>query len=326
MPPPFSQRPDGLNILLTIDLEDSLIEEIRAVSDEVTVIQPENRDRILDVISEIDIVFGGISPPSLFERAARLRWVQCPAAGVDGTLTPQLAASEVILTSAKGYVGVHLAEHAMALLLALTRGIGRAVRSADWAQKWPIRNASWELLGRTMGIVGLGGTGRDLATRASAFGMRLVAVDPEPVETPECIEACWSMDRFDDLLEQSDVVAICAPLTPETEGMFDRDAFRRMQPHALLINVTRGRIVNEDALLEALREGWIGGAGLDVTPVEPLPSDHPLWKMDNVVITPHTAGASPERDRRTTELFCQNLRRFMAGQPLLAVIDKEKGY
>lgn len=314
-----------MNILLTIDLEDSLIEQIRSVSGDVTVIKTENQDQVRDVIGEVDIVFGGIDP-SLFEGASRIRWIQCPAAGVDGTLTPQLAASEVILTSAKGYVGVHLAEHAMALLLALTRGIGRAVRSADWGQKWPIRNDSWELLGRTMGIVGLGGTGRELAVRASAFGMHLLAVDPEPVETPDCIESCWSMDRFGDLLEQSDVVAVCAPLTPETEGMFDRDAFRRMQPHALLVNVTRGRIVDEDALLEALREGWIGGAGLDVTPVEPLPSDHPLWKMDNVVITPHTAGASPERDRRTTELFCLNLRRFLSDQPLLAVIDKEKGY
>ena len=314
-----------MNILLTIDVEDSLIEEIRSVSADITVIRPENQDRIRDVIGEVDIVFGDIDPHML-ECAPRLRWIQCSAAGVDGTLSPQLAASEVILTSGKGYVGVHLAEHAMALLLALTRGIGHAVRSADWGEKWPIRNASWELLGRTMGIVGLGGTGRDLAVRASAFGMHLLAIDPEPVETPECIESCWSIDRFGDLLEQSDVVAVCAPLTPETDGMFDRDAFRRMRPHAPLINVTRGRIVNEDALLEALREGWIGGAGLDVTPVEPLPSDHLLWQMDNVVITPHTAGASPERDRRTTELFCQNLKRFLANQPLLAVIDKEKGY
>ena len=165
-----------------------------------------------------------------------------------------------------------------------------------------------------------------MAARAAAFGMRVIAVDPESVDCPSCVEACWGMDRFAQLLAQSDVVAICAPLTPATEGMFDRAAFQHMQAHALLINVTRGKIVDEQALLEALTNKRIGGAGLDVTPVEPLPVDHPLWQMENVVITPHTAGASPVRIRRTTDLFCENLRRYRAGEPLLAAIDKSKGY
>ena len=134
------------------------------------------------------------------------------------------------------------------------------------------------------------------------------------------------MDRFDELLSQSDVVAICAPLTPETERMFDHAAFSRMQSHALLINVTRGRIVDEADLLEALENGQIGGAGLDVTPVEPLPKDHPLWQMRNVIITPHTAGASPLRIQRHVDLSCENLRRLLAGEPLACVIDKNKGY
>ena len=177
-----------------------------------------------------------------------------------------------------------------------------------------------------MGIVGLGGTGRDLADRAQGFGMRIVAVDTEDVEVPDNVEACWKRDRFYDLLEHSDVVAICAPLTAETEGMFDEQAFARMRSHALLINVTRGKIVNEQALIEALRKGVIGGAGLDVTPQEPLPEDHPLWSMENVIITPHAAGGSPNRLDRIVELFCENLRRLLAGQPLLSVIDKRKGY
>ena len=179
-------------------------------------------------------------------------------------------------------------------MLSLTRGIHTALRNQGWDNiRWPIRDASWELVDRTMGIVGLGGTGRELARRAEAFGMRVVAVDPEDVEVPPEVEACWGMDRFHALLEQSDVVAVCAPLTEETEGLFDREAFARMQHHALLINVTRGRIVDEAALLDALEGNLIGGAGLDVVPQEPLPEDHPLWKMDNVVITPHTAGGSP---------------------------------
>ena len=135
------------------------------------------------------------------------------------------------------------------------------------------------------------------------------------------------MDRFHDLLEQSDVVAVCAPLTPETNGMFDRDAFQRMRRGAILVNVTRGGIMDGPALIEALEQGWIGGAGLDVTPEEPLPQDNPLWRMKNVVITPHTAGASPNRDRRAVEQFCENLRRYIAGErPLIGEIDKGKGY
>ena len=156
--------------------------------------------------------------------------------------------------------------------------------------------------------------------------MRIIAVDPEQVEVPEAVEACWGMDQFHALLEQSDVVAICAPLTAETEGLFDQEAFARMRSHALLINVTRGRIVNEQALLAALAKGQIGGAGLDVVPQEPLPEDHPLWRMDNVLITPHTAGGSPNRDSRCVALFCDNLRRYLAGEPLVSVIDKRKGY
>jgi len=156
--------------------------------------------------------------------------------------------------------------------------------------------------------------------------MRVIAVDPEPVEKPDFVDEVWKMDRFYDLLEQSDVVSICAPLTAETRGMFNLEAFRRMKPHALLISVTRGKIVDEASLLQALEEGLIGGAGLDVTPREPLPQDSPLWDMKNVIITPHVAGGSPLRTDRAVELFCENLKRFLAGERMISVIDKRKGY
>ena len=189
-----------------------------------------------------------------------------------------------------------------------------------------IRKASWELIDRTMGIVGLGGTGRALADRAAAFGMRILAVDPEDVDVPDCVESCWKLDRFHEMLGVSDIVVICAPLTSDTEGMFDDAAFEAMQSHALLINVTRGRIMDEDALVMALRDGKIGGAGLDVTPQEPLPVDHVLWTLPNVVITPHTAGGSPNRDDRLLELIMCNIERFRRGDPLLSEIDKRKGF
>lgn len=314
-----------MNVLLRMNLIESLVDEIRRVDEKVRVVRVDSEEKALAVMPEIEVVCGEITR-ALFARRRKLAWIQSWGAGVDGLLYPELVESDVVLCSAKGFVGVHLADHAMALLLALTRGIHTAIRNPGWGPRWPIRDASWELVDRTMGIVGLGGTGRELARRAAAFGMRVVAVDPEDVEVPTEVEACWSMDRFHDLLEQSDVVAVCAPLTAETEGLFDRAAFARMPDHALLINVTRGRIVDEAALLEALEGKWIGGAGLDVVPQEPLPEDHPLWKMDNVVITPHTAGGSPNRDGRCVALFCENLRRYRDGLPLLSVIDKRKGY
>ncbi len=309
-----------------IDVDGALLDRVRAAAGDLEVIVTTDADRIEQVIPDVQVVLGDIGA-DLLRKAPNLRWVQSPAAGVDGALYPEFADSDILLTSAKGFVGVHLAEHAMGLLLAVTRGIGWAVRALDWEVKWSIRNSSLELWGLTMGIVGLGGTGRELAKRARAFGMRVIAVDPESVDLPEEVEACWRMDRFHDLLEQSDVVAVCAPLTPETEGMFDRDAFQRMRRSAILVNVTRGGIMDGPALIAALEQGWIGGAGLDVTPEEPLPQDNPLWQMKNVVITPHTAGASPNRDRRAVEQFCENLRRYIAGErPLIGEIDKSKGY
>jgi phosphoglycerate dehydrogenase-like enzyme len=265
-------------------------------------------------------------PPEAFANANALRWVHAWGAGAEGFLFPEFVKSDVVLTTGKGTAGVHVAEQAMALLLALTRGVGAAQNNRSWTQRKPIRAVVWELLDRTLGIVGLGGNGIALAQRAHGFGMRIIAVDPEPVAKPDYVEACWRMDRLPDLLRQADVVAICAPLTPATRGMFNRDLFGQMQPHALLINTARGKIVDEEALMEALTKKIIGGAGLDTLPREPLPNDHPLWRMPNVVITPHVGGGSPRRQDRIVGRFCENLRRFLAGEPLVGVIDKHKGY
>lgn len=312
-------------VLINTDLDAGLIRRIQDVSEDVVVISVSSEGEALEIMPEIDAVLGSVTP-AMFARGDRLRWVQNLGAGVDGVLFPEFVESDVLLTSAKGIVGNHLADHAMALLLALTRGIATAVRQPSFDQRWPIRAGSWELAGRTMGIVGLGGTGRALALRAAGFDMRIIAVDPEDVEAPDCVEACWKMDRFHDLLAESDVVAVCAPLTRKSAGMFDAEAFRRMQNHAMLINVTRGRIMDEDALVNALEQGQIGGAGLDVVPQEPLPEAHPLWHMPNVVVTPHTAGGSPHRVARTVDLFCDNLARHLQGRPMKSVIDKRKGY
>ena len=314
-----------MKILINTEITSEHRQQIEAVSEQLHIIEAQNSAEALRNIGDTDVVFGGFNR-TLFENAKQLKWVQVLSAGVDGLLFPEFVQSDVVLTSAKGFVGPHLADQAWALILGLLRGIGRSVRERTWDNRMSIRLATWELSERTLGIVGLGGTGIDVARRAQGFDMRTIAVDPETVDAPSFVHEVWQMNRFHELLAQSDVVAICAPLTPETHGMFNDAAFQAMQSHALLVNVTRGKIVDGPALLRALNNGSIGGAGLDVTPEEPLPTDSPLWDMPNVIITPHVAGGSPIRLDRTVGLFCDNLERILVGKPLLSVIDKEKGY
>ena len=315
-----------MTVVVSYPLTEAQLDRIRDAAGSLPVIVAAGGPQLAGAMPEADALFGRLTP-DLLERAPVLRWVQTQGAGVDGLLFPDFVATDIVLTSEKGYVGTHLAEQAFALLLAITRGVAEAVRHpGKWDHRMALRAASWELTDRTICIVGLGGTGRAVAERARPFGCRLLAVDPKPVPVPTGVEAVWRMDRLYELLEQSDAVVICAPLTPETRGLFNARAFAHMRAHAILINVTRGAIVDGEALLQALQAGRIGGAGLDVTDPEPLPPEHPLWRMSNVVITPHAAGGSPLRQDRVVDLFCANLRRFQAGDPLDGVIDKHKGY
>ena len=314
-----------MKILINTEITSDHRQQIQSVSADFRIVEPEDEVARLAEMPDTDVVFGDFNR-SLFEAAEHLKWVQVLGAGVDGLLFPEFVQSDVVLVSAKGFVGPHLADQTWALILGLLRGVGRAVRERTWENHMSIRSETWELAGQTLGIVGLGGTGIDVAKRAQGFDMRVIAVDPEDVDAPSFVHEVWKMNRFYDLLAESDIVSICAPLTAETHGMFDYEAFQRMKPRALLINVTRGKIVDERSLLRALDEDLIGGAGLDVTPVEPLPQNSPLWDMPNVIVTPHVAGGSPIRLDRTVGLFCDNLERFLVSKPLLSVIDKRKGY
>jgi phosphoglycerate dehydrogenase-like enzyme len=316
---------ERMKVLVDVELSEAQLERIREAAGDGTVVVATEPAEANREVRDADVVFGSFNP-ELFERGGRLRWVQTLGAGVDGLLFDDFVNTEIVLTSEKGYVGPHLAEHAFALLLAITRGIARSVRERTWDNRLSLRAECWELTDRTMGIVGLGGTGREVARRAAAFGMRVLAVDPESVPQPPEVSVLWRMDRFAELLRESDAVVICAPLTRETRGLFNLDAFRQMKRTAILINVTRGAIVDDASLVQALREKLIAAAGLDVTPIEPLPLGHPLWSMDNVVITPHAAGASPRRLDRAVDLFCRNLVSIRQGGGLESVIDKRKGY
>jgi phosphoglycerate dehydrogenase-like enzyme len=234
----------------------------------------------------------------------------------------------VCLTSEKGLVGEHLADHAFGLLLMLTRQLASALRHGpdSWNHRPEMRFKEIELTGATMGIVGFGGTGNAIAKRAVAFGMKCLAVDHDAVPASRWVDKLWLMDNFQKLLKESDVVSICCPLTNETLDLFDTDVFATMKESAILVNVTRGEVMKEAALIKALQTNQIAGAALDVAPREPLPADSPLWTMPNVVMTPHTAGASQFRAQRNMDRFVKNLERMINNDELEGVIDKVSGY
>jgi len=303
------------------------LKEIYVASGEGDIVVAADAEEAEQHWPDAEIALGTLNQET-FRRATNLKWLHSTAAGADMLMFPEMVESDVSLTGEKGLVGPHLADHAFALLLALTRQMRRAILEApkSWPSRAPMRKVMVELQGMTMGIVGLGGTGRSVAERAVAFGMDCIAVDNEDVAPSPHVRTLWGMDRFHEMLSRCDVVTVCCPLTKETRGLFDDAAFDAMKPGAYIINVTRGPIIDLDAITKAMQSGKLGGAGLDVHPVEPLPEDHVLWTMPNAVITPHTAGASQFRARRNVARFIANLRHWRNGEPLEGEIDKQKGY
>ena len=318
-------------VITDMTLPDVSAAQLRAIETAAgpdgTVTVATERAQALAAVPQADVILGCIDP-ELFELCTRLKWVHATASGADSMLFPAFVDGVAVLTGEKGLVGSHLADHAIALLLALTRQLAQAVRdgTASWERRLEYRRRAVELEGLALGIVGFGGTGRALARRAAAFGMRIRAVDRDPVAGSAEVHGVENLDHLPAMLRDSDVVALCAPLTRETAGMFDRDCFAAMKPGAILINVTRGELVERAALIEALEAGQLAGAGLDVVHAEPLPADDPLWRFPHVVMTPHTAGASQLRAPRNVDRFLENLRRFRRDEPLIGEVDKALGY
>lgn len=270
----------------------------------------------------------GLINRQMFKRCRKLRWVHAIASGIDMFLFPEFVNSSVLLTSEKGLVGSHLADHAFSLLLMLTRQTAAAhsLGPKAWSKRVQLRELQFELTGLTMGCFGFGGTGKEIAKRAVAFGMKVIALDCDPVcPTPE-VSSVMGPSEFVKFLESADVVAICCPLTSDTRAKFDSFAFSTMKNTAIVVNVTRGEVMDEEPLIDALRCGEIAGAALDVVPGEPLGSNSPLWTMRNVVMSPHTAGASQFRAERNITRFCDNLRRFMQDRELEGLVDKARGF
>lgn len=309
-------------------VDGALLDRIRETAGaEVRITVAKNAAEAANAMEDVEVILGTITP-EMFARAKKLCWVHAITSGADSYLFPEMVRSEVLLTGDKGLVGTHLADHTFALLLSLTRRLAAAVKDAphSWKNRVAYRAEEFELEGCTMGIVGFGGTGRQIARRAKAFGMRCIAVDCDPVPPSEEVPQVWGSDRLDELLRTSDVVASGLPLAPQTRNLFDARAFALMKPTAIFVNVTRGEIFDPDALMAAIKSGKLAGAGLDVAPMEPLPSDHPLWTTPNVIMTPHTAGASQFRISRNLDRFCRNIGHYRAGRPLEGQIDKRRGF
>ncbi|HEV2583288.1 MAG TPA: D-2-hydroxyacid dehydrogenase [Ktedonobacteraceae bacterium] len=286
-------------------------------------------------LANLDVLCGYTLPANWREAAPRLHWLQFPGAGVDSLQSSGLLerGSPIVITTAAGIHATTIAEYVFGSMLMFNWNWPQMLRLQDqhiWA-----RSASWynlgkhELSGQTLGIVGLGSIGRRIAQVGRAFRMRVLATRHTPPREgqhdPDADEL-FPRERLHDLLSQSDYVVLSIPLSPDTEGLIGEAELRAMRQDAYLVNVARGRIVDEAALIRALREGWIAGAGLDVTETEPLPAESPLYTMPNVILTPHISGNSIHYNERLAALFADNLRRYRAGEPLLNRYDPARGY
>ena len=332
-----------LNVLVTMRFDQAQLDRLRAVSPEISVSQAD-----LDAAdyAKTHVLYAG-SPPRDLSRAPALRWVQLHMAGVNALADhPLYTETALPLTTTSGVHAATIAEYAVTMLLALAH---RGPRMVEWRGRggWPSDEQRWplfvpaEVRGATLGIIGYGSIGRELARIAkSAFGMTVLASKRDPrrrIDDGYCLPGTGDPEgrlpdewlghaQLDSLLARSDVVVVCAPLTPETRGLIGDAALRRMKPSAYFINVGRGASVDEAALARALRERWIAGAAIDVFAQEPPPAGHPFYGLDNVILSPHVSGFLPSYDEKCSVLFAENLRRYLAGEPLLNLVDRARGY
>ena len=340
-----------VRVLLSTPLEPHLVERIRAVDPRLEVIYrpdligqprypgdhtpPVARSETqaaewARLLAEAEVLFDVDRPSSsdLPRRAPHVRWVQATSSGVgDWVRRLGIVASPIVVTNAAGVHARPLAEFALFAMLYFAKRMPR-VLADQRAHRWE-RFAVETLPGKTVGVVGLGGVGREVARLAKAVGLRVIGtkrtvagVDPETYG----LDALYPRERLHELLAASDYLVLIVPLTGETTGLIGEAEFRAMQPGAVLINIARGAVVDEAALIEALRSGHLGGAALDVFSREPLPPDSPLWDLPNVLLTPHSMSTALEENELLVELFCDNLRRYLDGRPLRNVVDKIRGY
>jgi phosphoglycerate dehydrogenase-like enzyme len=337
-------RGETVKLVVHPPVEPERLAKIRAAAGDMAVVNAASEAAALGEIADADAFFGKLTRP-LLAAARRLRWVQAPTASLEHYLFPELVAHPCTLTNMRGLFSDVIADHVFGYILCFARNFHRYIRN-QLAARWEpaggelerstfaagpgtvsaIDRAHLHLADQTLGVVGLGQIGAEVARRGLAFGMRVLAVDPVQTRAPDGVVALWTLERLPDLLGASDFVVVAAPHTPETVKLFRRERFRQMKPTAYLINIGRGVIVDLADLVAALRAGELAGAGLDVFETEPLPADHPLWKMENVILTPHVAGVSPRIAERHLAVLLDNIGRFIRGEPLANVADKTRWF
>ena len=337
---------EQVTILSFMGFTEAQLNKLRAVSPWLEVHQMTEAafEEVPDELREqVNILYGW--GPMLFEahRYPRLKWIQAHSAGVNTLRDKPLWQSDIILTNAAGIHPVPMAEHALMMMLAFRWELSLLLDfqgRREWAKDRWEKFSRPELRGSTLGIVGYGAIGRELARQADALGMRILAVNssglrsayrgfniPDVGDLQATLpERLYSTEDLLKMLPECDYVVVLAPLTDETRHLVGAEAFAAMKSSAFFFNLARGELVDEAALIEALRQGQIAGAGLDVFETEPLPADSPLWDFENIIISPHISGFTPLYDERASDLFAENLQRYLNNEPLLNIVNKERGY
>lgn len=312
--------------VLCYPVTDDCLTRIREAAGDYEVVNA-GQERIDELLPTADIFIGHAKVPVDWDRALaskRLKWIQSSAAGLDHCLVPGVVDSEIVVCSASGLFAPQVAEQTFALLTGLLRRIRLFTEATQ--QRDFTRQPTDDLRGKTVGIVGLGGNGRYLARVLAPWDVRVIATDYFPADCPPNVSQLLPADQLPELLAQSDIVILTLPLNASTRMLFDEQMIAYMKPGSYLVNVARGAVVSEAALVAALDSSHLAGAGLDVTEVEPLPADSLLWDRTNVLITPHVGAQSARRVSDTTDLVCENLRRFRSGLSLWNVVDKRLGF
>lgn len=315
-----------MRIVICYPVEQRHLDQIQKAAPDAEIVNA-GQERIDELLPSADIFIGHAKVPVNWERvlnAGNLKWIQSSAAGLDHCLVPGVVVSDIIVSSASGLFAPQVAEQTFALLMGLLRGMPRFFRAEE--KREFIRLPTDDLRGKTIGIVGMGGNGRVLAKTLSPWDVTVLATDYYPIDPPPEIQRLMPADSLDTLLAVSDVVILTLPLNENTMGLFDESKFSIMKPGSYLINVARGAVVQEDALVTALQSGRIAGAGLDVTEVEPLSPESKLWDDPKVLITPHVGAQSARRVDDTTDLASHNLERYLEGETPLNIVDKKLGF
>jgi D-2-hydroxyacid dehydrogenase (NADP+) len=329
---------ETVNVLVTTRLNEAGMKQIQSVSGRIKLTdvselaQSEKkgddtaRKQLDALLADAEIIYGFRLPENFITRAPKLKWFQTMSAGVDRFLDDEFRRSSVIMTSVKGIHTTPIGEFVMCLMLMLAKQAPLAFHQKQQKKWQPFLAAT--LHSKTVGIVGLGHIGREVARLAKAFGMKVLATrrSARKAQRARYVDRLFPPAQLRELLSESDYVVLTLPLTAETRGIIGGAELHSMKPTAYLINVARGNLVDEPALVRALEEKRIAGAGLDVFATEPLPVDSPLWDLPNVIISPHIAGGMEDYVARATAVFCENLRRYLSGKRLINVVDKKKGY